>query len=78
MPHSRFRPEPSLIPIERPLCTKCQARMRLALIEPGPGGADLRTFECGKCNHTMRVVVADALKSDRAQGWADSHLYPPK
>ena len=78
MPHSHFRPEPSLIPIERPVCTKCKGRMRLALIEPGPGGVDLRTFECGKCNHTMRVVVADALKSDRARGWADSHLYPPK
>ena len=78
MQYSRFRPEPSLIPIERPLCIKCRGRMRLALIEPGPGGADLRTFECANCNHTMRVVVADALKCDRAQGWADSHLYPPK
>jgi len=52
--------------------------MRLALIEPGPGGADLRTFECAKCDHTFRLVVADPSKADRAQGWADSHLYPPK
>jgi hypothetical protein len=77
MPNSHFRPEPSLIP-ERPRCTKCQGRMRLALIEPGPRSGDLRTFECAECGHTARVVVADALMSDRAQGWADSHLYPPK
>lgn len=71
MPNSQLRPEPS------PRCMKCRDRMRLAFIETGPGGADLRTFECAKCGRTARVVVADALQPDRAQGWADSHLYPP-
>jgi hypothetical protein len=42
------RPEPSLLPIERPRCPKCQGRMMLARIEPSPDGSDLRTFECPK------------------------------
>jgi hypothetical protein len=42
--------------------------MALSRIEPGPGGADLRTFECPKCEHIQRVVAADPLKSDKAAG----------
>jgi hypothetical protein len=33
--------EPSLI--ERPLCRRCQARMMLARIEPGPAGSVLHS-----------------------------------
>jgi hypothetical protein len=38
--------KPSLIPIERPRCPKCQARTMPARIEPRSDGADLRTFDC--------------------------------
>jgi hypothetical protein len=51
--------ESSLISIERPLCPKCQARMMLARIEPGPAGSDLRTFECPKCEHIRKTLVED-------------------
>jgi hypothetical protein len=47
---------PSLT-IERPRCTKCQSRMNLARITPGPKGFSIRTFECGKCEHAHIVTV---------------------
>jgi hypothetical protein len=72
------RPEPSLIPIERPRCARCQARMTLARIEPGPNHSDLRTFECPKCEHVHRVIAEDPLKSGTAAGWTHSELKPPK
>ena len=72
------RPDPSLLPIERPRCPRCQSRMALSRIEPGSGGADLRTFECPKCEHIQRVVAADPLKSDNATGSRNSELKPPQ
>ena len=42
--------------------------MMLAKIEHGPGGADLRSFECLKCDHVQRVLVEDPLKSANT-GW---------
>ena len=78
MPDSHIRPEPSLLPIERPRCPKCQARMMLARISPGPAGYDSRTFECAKCDHVLTVKVApDPMKSDKA-GWIAGELKPPE
>jgi ribosomal protein S27AE len=57
MPETYTRPDPSLIPIERPRCPECQGRTMLAHIEPGPDGSDLRTFECSKCEHVQKVLV---------------------
>src|SRR6266699_142393 len=57
MPKAYTRPEPSLLPIERPRCPKCQSRMMLARIEPSPDGSDLRTFECQKCEHVHKVLT---------------------
>jgi hypothetical protein len=75
---SHVRPEPSLLPTERPRCPKCQGgRMMLAGIEPGPAGSDLRTFECPQCEHVHQVLVEDPLKSANT-GWTKSDLYPPK
>ena len=78
MQDSRIRREPSLLPIERPRCPKCQAgRMMLARITPRHGGADQRTFECPKCEYVHEVVVEDPLKS-AGTGWTNSELKPPK
>jgi hypothetical protein len=78
MPQFHTRTEPSLLPIERPRCPKCQSgRMMLARITPGPGGSDLRTFECPKCEYVHKVVVEDPLKS-AGTGWTNSGLNPPK
>ena len=65
--------EPSLLPIERPHCPKCQGRMMLARIEPGPAGADRGTFECPKCEHVLETMIEDPMKSDAA-GWLNGEL----
>jgi len=72
-----YPPEPSLIPIERPRCPKCQTRMMLARIEPGPAGSNLLTFECIKCEQVHKVLAEDPMKSDNA-GWLASELKPTK
>ena len=77
MPEAYNRPEPSLLPIERPRCPKCHGRMMLARIEPGPNGSDLRTFECPKCEHVHKMPAEDPMKSGNA-GWTNSGLKPPK
>jgi hypothetical protein len=70
------RPDPSLVPIERPRCPECQGRMMLARIEPGPNGSDLPTFECSKCEHVHRVLAEDPMKSAKAQ-WHYNNLNSP-
>jgi uncharacterized protein YlaI len=66
----------TLLPIERPLCPKCQGRLMPARIEPGPNGADLRTFECPNCEHVPQRLVEDPMKSGNA-GWINSALKSP-
>ena len=68
--------EPPLLPTERPRCPKCQGRMMLARIEPGPAHFDLRTFECPKCEHVEKRLVEDPMNSAKA-GWQNSGLKPP-
>jgi hypothetical protein len=78
MPQSHMRPEPSLIPVERPRCPRCQNRMMFAFIMPGPPGYDVRNFECVKCAHIeTRMICKDPMKAGSA-GWANSDLNPPK
>jgi len=50
------RPEPSLIPIARPRCPKCQSRMTLTRIEPDHNNPDLRTFECPECEFVYKLA----------------------
>ena len=77
MPDFHTRPEPSLLPSERPRCPKCQAgRMMLARITPRKGGSDLRTSESPKCDYVHKVVVEDPLRSADT-GWTNSELKPP-
>ena len=78
MPESRFRADPSLLPIERPRCPKCQNRMHLTRIVPGPPGFDLRNFECAKCDQFKTVTVeADPMHSRKA-GWVAGELKRPE
>jgi len=39
-------------------CAGCGKPMRLASIEPGKPGFDLRSFECAKCNTGEAFLVA--------------------
>lgn len=79
MPESQSHASGSaLSAIERPRCPKCQNRMNLARIMPGPKGYDLRNFECDRCDHVITVTVAsDPMKSDAAR-WLDGELKPPR
>jgi len=72
-----YSTDPSLLPTERPRCPKCQGRMMLARIEPGPNGSDLRTFECPKCEHVEKRLVEDPMNSAKP-GWQNSRLQPPQ
>jgi ssDNA-binding Zn-finger/Zn-ribbon topoisomerase 1 len=76
MPQAHVRPDPSLLPIERPRCPKCQGRMMLSRIEPGPGGSDLPTFECAKCGQVHKLLAEDPMKSAKVQ-WHNSNLNSP-
>jgi hypothetical protein len=71
---------PAVIPllaIQRLRCPKCQMRMTLARISPGPTGFELRTFECSRCNHVEKIAIAsDPMKSGDV-GWLVSELQPP-
>jgi hypothetical protein len=60
--------------IERPRCPRCQHRMMLARIMPGPEGFDLRNFECDKCDNVVTLKIAtDPMNSD-VTGWLDGEL----
>jgi hypothetical protein len=78
MPEIHTRPEPTLIPIERPRCPRCQNRMHLARIMPGEPGFELRNFECVKCDEIItRTVAADPMQLDAAR-WLVGDLRPPE
>jgi hypothetical protein len=69
---------PSLTAIERPRCPKCQSRMSLARIAPGPRGFDVRSFECGQCDHVhIATIATDPMKSESV-GWLKGDLRPPR
>lgn len=56
MPRHRLQ-NTTLRVISRPNCPRCDARMRLARIEPDKPGYDLRTFECGSCGHSTSIIA---------------------
>ena len=56
--------------------SEMSCRLMLARIEPGPNGADLRTFECPNCEHVPQTLVEDPMKSGNA-GWINSALKSP-
>jgi len=76
MPETKARFDPTLTPIERPRCPKCQNRMMLARIMNGPPGYDLRRFECAKCTYVeTKMICKDPMKAGSA-GWINSDLNP--
>jgi hypothetical protein len=66
-----------LLAIQRLRCPKCQTRMMLARISPGPTGFELRTFECATCNRVEKIAIAsDPMKSGDV-GWLVGELQAP-
>ena len=65
------------VAIESPECPKCQGPMILSRIMPGRLKFDLRTFECVKCDHVEKVMVAiDPIQSN-VLGWFLGELRRP-
>ena len=63
--------------IERARCFRCQARMMLERVSPGPVGFEHRLFECPKCDQVdLRLIASDPLKSN-AVGWLAGGLRAP-
>src|SRR5258705_13563302 len=68
------KPDPELLPVQRPLCPKCQKRMTTTAVSDGPEGFEHRKFECLKCSVTeVRTLASDPLKSD-ALRWLSGEL----
>lgn len=66
-----------LTAIERPLCSRCETRMLLERISPGPAGFEHRLFECPRCDQVeLRFIASDPLKSN-AVGWLAGGLRAP-
>jgi hypothetical protein len=66
------------IAIESDPCPKCQGPMVLARIMPGRINLDLRTFECVKCDHVEKILVAiDPMRSSNGLGWLLRELKSP-
>jgi hypothetical protein len=66
-----------LTAIERPRCSRCQARMMLERVSARPAGFEQRLFECPKCDHVeINVIASDPFKS-KAAGWLASELRAP-
>jgi hypothetical protein len=66
-----------LLAIQTLRCPNCRTRMTLAHISPGPTGFELRTFDCPKCNHVEKIVIAsDPMKSGDV-GWLVGDVQSP-
>jgi hypothetical protein len=65
-----------LLAIHRLRCSRCQARMMLARISPGPSGFELRTFDCSQCDHVEKVAIASDPAKSGDVGWLVSELQP--
>jgi transposase-like protein len=63
--------------IERPRCPRCQRRMKLEQVSPGPKGFEVRLFECAKCDRVETRAVPDPIRS-KAVRWFAGELRAPE
>jgi hypothetical protein len=66
-----------LLAIQRLRCPKCQTRMTLARILPGPTGFELRTFDCSSCDHVEKIAIASDPTKSGDVGWLVGELQSP-
>ena len=66
-----------LLAIQQLRCPKCRTRMMLGQVSPGPTGFELRSFDCAKCNHVEKIVIALDQTRSGDVGWLVGDLQPP-
>jgi hypothetical protein len=72
-----FSLENSIGGIESRRCTRCEAELVLVRITPARLGFNSQTFECIRCDHFEKVLIAaDPVQSD-VLGWLLGELRPP-
>lgn len=76
MPQAHIRSDPSLLPIERPCCPKCHARMTLARIGSGSNGSDVWIFQGSKREQVHKIRAENLIESTKAQ-WHNGRLASP-
>jgi hypothetical protein len=63
--------------IDRPRCSRCQTRMMVERVTPGPVGFEHWLFECPKCDQVeINVTASDPMKSEAA-GWLVEEIRSP-
>ena len=63
--------------IEGRRCARCEAELVLVRITPARLGFNSQAFECVRCGHVEKVLIAaDPIQSD-ALGWLLGKLGPP-
>jgi transcription elongation factor Elf1 len=73
------KPDPELLPIQRPRCPRCQMRMMSTKVDAETDGFEYRTFECRKCGHSeVRRMAVDPLASLPVVAWTKGELKPPE
>jgi hypothetical protein len=71
---SMTKPDPSILPMRRPTCSRCGVRMAAISAEAGPEGFESYTFECNRCGlRDVKIVASDPMKSG-AVGWVSGEL----
>jgi hypothetical protein len=71
---ARVKPDPSILPVRRPTCSRCNVKMAAISAAAGPEGFETYTFECNRCGlRDVKIIACDPLKSD-AIGWASGEL----
>jgi hypothetical protein len=61
--------DPELLPVHRPRCPHCQARMITAGVLPRSDGFEHRTYECPKCAHAeTRIEAGDQFEFHASSG----------
>jgi hypothetical protein len=71
--------DPELLPVHRPRCPNCQARMTTAGVLPRPDGFEHRTYECPKCAHAeTRIEASDQFEFDALSGSDPAPSQRPK
>jgi hypothetical protein len=66
-----------LLAIQQLRCPKCRTRTMLGHISPGPTGFELRTFDCAKCDHVEKIVIASDPTKSGDVGWLVGDVQPP-